>query len=58
MKQSIFMGIEDILLHDETIFKNINAFDPDYLPENYKYRDSQMEALAICIRPALKREGL
>jgi cell division control protein 6 len=49
------MGIEDILLHDETIFKNINAFDPDYLPENYKYRDSQMEALAICIRPALKK---
>ncbi len=55
MKQTIFMGIEDILLHDETIFKNINAFDPDYLPENYKYRDSQMEALAICIRPALKK---
>ncbi|MDP2836900.1 MAG: ORC1-type DNA replication protein [Methanobacteriaceae archaeon] len=49
------MGIEDILLHDETIFKNINAFDPDYLPESYKYRDSQMEALAICIRPALKK---
>lgn len=55
MKPTIFMGIEDILLHDETIFKNINAFDPDYLPENYKYRDSQMEALAICIRPALKK---
>ncbi|MDP3623815.1 MAG: ORC1-type DNA replication protein [Methanobacteriaceae archaeon] len=49
------MGIEDILLHDETIFKNINAFDPDYLPESYKYRDSQMEALAICIRPALRK---
>jgi cell division control protein 6 len=47
--------IEDILLHDETIFKNINAFDPDYLPENYQYRDSQMEALAVCIRPALKK---
>ncbi|MDP3034683.1 MAG: ORC1-type DNA replication protein [Methanobacteriaceae archaeon] len=55
MKPTIFMGIEDILLHDETIFKNINAFDPDYLPESYKYRDSQMEALAICIRPALKK---
>lgn len=50
------MGIEDILLHDETIFKNMNAFDPDYVPENYKYRDSQMEVLAVCIRPAL-REG-
>lgn len=50
------MDIKDILLHDETIFKDINAFNPDYVPENYKYRDSQMESLAICIRPAL-REG-
>ncbi len=48
------MDIKDILLHDETIFKDINAFNPDYVPENYKYRDSQMESLAICIRPALK----
>ncbi|KZX15048.1 cell division control protein 6 [Methanobrevibacter cuticularis] len=48
------MGIEDILLHDETIFKNINAFNPDYMPENYNFRDSQMEAMAMSIRPALK----
>lgn len=48
------MDIKDILLHDETIFKDINAFNPDYVPKNYNYRDSQMEALAICIRPALK----
>ncbi|MBC7117695.1 MAG: ORC1-type DNA replication protein [Methanobacteriaceae archaeon] len=47
------MGIDDILLHDETIFRNMQAFDPDYIPENFKYRDSQMEALAVCIRPAL-----
>jgi cell division control protein 6 len=48
------MGIEDILLHDETIFRNINAFNPDYMPENYNFRDTQMEAMAISIRPALK----
>lgn len=47
------MGIDDILLHDETIFRNLHAFDPDYIPENFRYRDSQMEALAVCIRPAL-----
>lgn len=47
------MGIEDILLHDETLFKNIHAFNPDYMPENYNFRDSQMEAMAISIRPAL-----
>ena len=48
------MGIEDILLHDETIFNNINAFNPDYMPENFNFRDSQMEAMAMSIRPALK----
>jgi cell division control protein 6 len=48
------MGIEDILLHDETIFDNINAFNPDYMPENFNFRDSQMEAMAMSIRPALK----
>ncbi|MEA4957028.1 MAG: ORC1-type DNA replication protein [Methanobrevibacter sp.] len=49
----IVMGIEDILLHDETIFQDINAFNPDYMPENYNFRDSQMEAMAMSIRPAL-----
>jgi cell division control protein 6 len=48
------MGIEDILLHDETIFKNINAFNPDYMPDNFNFRDSQMEAMAMSIRPALR----
>lgn len=48
------MGIQDILLYDETIFRNINAFNPDYVPENYIHRESQMEALAICLRPALR----
>lgn len=48
------MGIDDILLFDETIFKNIEAFNPDYVPENYLHREAQMESLAICLRPALR----
>ncbi len=48
------MGIDDILLHDETLFKNIDAFNPDYIPENFPHRESQMEALAYCLRPALR----
>lgn len=47
------MGIEDILMHDESLFSNINAFDPDYMPPNYNYRDTQMEAMAMAIRPAI-----
>ena len=53
MRRSV-KGIDDILLHDETIFRDMNVFDQDYIPENFRYRESQMEALAICIRPALK----
>ena len=48
------MGIEDILMYDETLFHNINAFDPDYMPPNYNFRDTQMEAMAMSIRPAIR----
>jgi cell division control protein 6 len=50
----MFMGIEDILLDDQTLFKDISAFNPDHLPENYLHRESQMKALAVCLRPALR----
>ncbi|WP_298519410.1 ORC1-type DNA replication protein [uncultured Methanobrevibacter sp.] len=48
------MGIEDILMYDESLFQNINAFDPDYMPPNYNFRDTQMEAMAMSIRPAMR----
>ena len=48
------MGIEDILMYDESLFKDINAFDPDYVPPNYNFRDTQMEAMAMSIRPAMR----
>ncbi len=48
------MGIEDILMYDESLFQDINAFDPDYFPPNYNFRDTQMEALAMSIRPAMR----
>lgn len=48
------MGIEDILMYDESLFQNINAFDPDYMPPNYNFRDTQMNAMAMAIRPAMK----
>lgn len=48
------MAIEDILMYDESLFQNINAFDPDYMPPNYNFRDTQMEAMAMAIRPAIR----
>lgn len=49
------MDIDDLLLYDETLFKNIDAFNPDYIPSHFPHRKSQMEALAISIRPALRK---
>ncbi|MEG3224536.1 MAG: AAA family ATPase [Methanobacteriales archaeon Met13] len=48
------MTIEDILLGEETLFRDISAFNPDYIPDRLLHRDSQMEALAMCLRPALR----
>ena len=48
------MGNEDFLIYDESLFQNINAFDPDYVPPNYNFRDTQMEAMAMAIRPAMR----
>ena len=45
----------DLLWQDQTLFKNIDAFDLDYLPEEYLHRDQQLTQLAINIKPALKK---
>ena len=42
-----FMAIDDILMDDETIFRNIRVFNPDYVPDEFLYRESQMDALAL-----------
>ncbi len=47
-------SVENILMGEETLFKDITVFNPDFVPENYLHRESQMEALALCLRPALK----
>lgn len=47
------MDLQDILLHDETIFKDVRVFNSDYLPEEFKLRQLQMEEMAFSLRPAL-----
>lgn len=39
---------------DETLFRNEDAFELDYVPEVFNYRDSQIKALASCAMPALR----
>ncbi|HNX08623.1 MAG TPA: ORC1-type DNA replication protein [Methanothrix sp.] len=44
----------DILLWEETIFRDRDLFELDHLPEHFLHRESQMNSLKFCIRPALQ----
>ncbi|MDR3223768.1 MAG: ORC1-type DNA replication protein [Methanobrevibacter sp.] len=48
------MKIENILFAGETLFKNFDVFDSDYMPPNYNFRENQMEGLAISLRPVFR----
>ena len=43
------MGIEDILMHDESLFKNINAFDPEYVPPK-----EEVEPVSVAVKEILE----
>ncbi len=43
-----------ILINDETLFKNMEVFDNDFIPDKFGHRDSQLKALSMCIKPAIK----
>jgi cell division control protein 6 len=44
----------DMLLWEETLFKDRELFELDHLPEHFSHRESQMNGLKFCIRPALQ----
>jgi len=44
----------DILLWDETLFKDPSVLEPDYLPEYFPHRESQLNGLRFALRPALR----
>jgi archaeal cell division control protein 6 len=44
----------DILLWDETLFKDLSVLEPDYLPEYFPHREAQLNSLKFALRPALR----
>ena len=44
----------DMLQWDETLFKNMELFELDYVPEHFSHRESQMNSLKFCAKPALQ----
>jgi cell division control protein 6 len=45
---------KDLLMWDETLFRDPEVFEIDYVPEQFNYRDDQTKELAFQIRPALR----
>ena len=45
---------KDLLQWDQTLFKDERYFELDYIPEHFSHRDTQMRALKIAARPALR----
>jgi cell division control protein 6 len=45
---------KNLLMWDETLFRDPEVLEIDYLPEQFEYRDSQMRELAFQIKPGLR----
>jgi len=45
---------KDLLMWDETIFRDPEVLEIDYVPEQFEFRDTQMRELAFQIRPGLR----
>lgn len=43
-----------LLNWDETLFRDPEVFDPDFVPEQFNFREAQMHELAFQLRPGLR----
>lgn len=44
---------KNLLMWDQTLFRDIEVFDISFVPEQFDYRDEQIERLAFAVKPAL-----
>jgi len=45
---------KNLLMWDETLFRDPDVLEIDYVPEQFEFRDAQMQELAFQIRPGLR----
>jgi cell division control protein 6 len=43
-----------MLMWDETLFRDPDVFEIDYIPDQFNYRENQMRELSFLLRPGLK----
>lgn len=46
--------MDDLLLGEQTLFKNQEVFDPSYIPDHVLFRENQMRSLRFSILPAVR----
>jgi len=45
--------IRNLLGSEETLFSNSEVFNPDHIPEQFMFRDSQIKELTFALKPAM-----
>jgi len=48
------MKARDLLMDEETLFRDENVFTPNYIPEDFVHRDSQLEEIKLSLKPGLR----
>lgn len=48
------MTTKNLLMWDESLFRDPDVFEIDYVPDQFEFRDAQMRELAFQIRPGLR----
>ncbi len=48
-------SVPDLLGAEETLFRSQEVFDPDYTPEQFEFRDSQLKEMSLCLKPAMRK---
>lgn len=48
------MKISEMLLDEETLFKDESVFTPTHLPDQYNHRDVQLKSLSMALKPGLR----
>ncbi|OYT55210.1 MAG: hypothetical protein B6U72_00215 [Candidatus Altiarchaeales archaeon ex4484_2] len=48
------MEIKDILLSEETLFRDETIFTPNHIPADFMHRDSETKELAFSLKPGLR----
>jgi len=48
---------KNLLMWDETLFRDPEVFEIDHIPEQFNHRDAQIQELAFQVKPGLRGHG-